>query len=105
MRTIPFALALVLLTFLPSVAAEPDFRAAAEESRALLAELIAHATQRQFVHTHRWRANDLVIWDNRCTMHRGLPFDDQRWRRDAQRATVMDVMPTCDEEGIGAAAE
>jgi alpha-ketoglutarate-dependent 2,4-dichlorophenoxyacetate dioxygenase len=73
--------------------------------KALLAELIAHATQRQFVHTHRWRANDLVIWDNRCTMHRGMTFDDQRWRRDAQRATVMDVMPTCDEEGIGAAAE
>jgi len=72
---------------------------------ALLAELIAHATQRQFVHTHRWRANDLVIWDNRCTMHRGLTFDDQRWRRDAQRATVMDVAPTCEQEGIEAAAE
>jgi len=72
---------------------------------ALLAELIAHATQRQFVHTHRWRPNDLVIWDNRCTMHRGLTFDDHRWRRDAQRATVMDVAPTCEQEGIEVAAE
>ncbi len=75
------------------------------DGKALLADLIAHATQRQFVHTHRWRANDLVIWDNRCTMHRGLTFDDQRWRRDAQRATVMDVMPTREQEGIDAAAE
>jgi alpha-ketoglutarate-dependent 2,4-dichlorophenoxyacetate dioxygenase len=38
-------------------------------------------------------------------MHRGLTFDDQRWRRDAQRATVMDVAPTCEQEGIEAAAE
>ncbi len=75
------------------------------DGKALLADLIAHATQRQFVHTHRWRANDLVIWDNRCTMHRGLTFDDQRWRRDAQRATVMDVMPTCEQEGIAVAEE
>ena len=75
------------------------------DGKALLADLIAHATQRQFVHTHRWRANDLVIWDNRCTTHRGLRFDDQRWRRDAQRATVMDVMSTCEQEGIDAAAE
>ena len=75
------------------------------DAKALLADLIAHATQRQFVHTHRWRANDVVIWDNRCTMHRGLAFDDQRWRRDAQRATVMDVAPTCEQEGIDAAAE
>ena len=75
------------------------------DGKALLADLVAHSTQRQFVHTHRWRANDLVIWDNRCTMHRGLTFDDQRWRRDAQRATVRDAMPTCKQEGIDAAAE
>ena len=75
------------------------------DDKALLADLVAHSTQRQFVHTHRWRANDLVIWDNRCTMHRGLTFDDQRWRRDAQRATVRDAMPTCKQEGIDAAAE
>ena len=41
------------------------------EGEALVAELIAHATQRQFVHTHRWRQNDLVMWDDRCTLHRG----------------------------------
>ena len=68
--------------------------------RALLAELMEFATQRQFVHTHRWRTNDVVMWDNRCTMHRGRPFDDQRWKRDAQRATVEDVANTLEQEGI-----
>jgi alpha-ketoglutarate-dependent 2,4-dichlorophenoxyacetate dioxygenase len=67
---------------------------------ALLEELTAFATQRQFVYSHRWRVNDLVMWDNRCTMHRGRPFDDQRWKRDAQRATVEDVANTLDQEGI-----
>ncbi|MFT3802181.1 MAG: TauD/TfdA family dioxygenase [Burkholderiaceae bacterium] len=62
----------------------------------LLAELMAHATQRQFVYTHRWRTNDLVMWDNRCTMHRGTAFDDLRWRRDVQRATVSDRANSCE---------
>src|SRR5262249_48570079 len=48
------------------------------EGRALIDQLVAHATQRQFVYTHRWRVNDLVMWDNRCTMHRGTEFDDLR---------------------------
>jgi alpha-ketoglutarate-dependent 2,4-dichlorophenoxyacetate dioxygenase len=70
------------------------------EAKALLAELIAHATQRQFVYTHRWRVNDLVMWDNRCTMHRGLAFDDLRYKRDMRRTTVEDVAPTWQQEGI-----
>ncbi|HTD91586.1 MAG TPA: TauD/TfdA family dioxygenase, partial [Burkholderiales bacterium] len=40
-------------------------------SQVPLQQLLAHITQRQFVHIHRWRPNDLVMWDNRCTMHRG----------------------------------
>jgi alpha-ketoglutarate-dependent 2,4-dichlorophenoxyacetate dioxygenase len=60
------------------------------ETEALLAELIAHATQRQFVYTHRWRVGDLVMWDNRCTMHRGTEYEDTRWPRDLQRATTSD---------------
>jgi len=71
-----------------------------EEGRALIDGLVAHATQRQFVYTHRWRANDLVMWDDRCTMHRGTDFDDLRWRRDMQRATVADVANTCEQEGV-----
>ncbi len=60
------------------------------ESEALVGELIAHATQRQFVYTHRWRVGDLVMWDNRCTMHRGTEYEDTRWPRDLQRATTSD---------------
>jgi alpha-ketoglutarate-dependent taurine dioxygenase len=58
------------------------------------------ATQRQFVYTHRWRVHDLVIWDNRCTMHRGTDFDDLRWKRDMQRATVCDAANSCEQAGI-----
>ncbi|TAJ24937.1 MAG: TauD/TfdA family dioxygenase, partial [Reyranella sp.] len=61
------------------------------EAKALVEELTAHATQRQFVHSHRWRVKDLVIWDDRCTMHRGMEFDDQRYARDMRRATVSDI--------------
>jgi alpha-ketoglutarate-dependent 2,4-dichlorophenoxyacetate dioxygenase len=74
------------------------------EGRALIDQLVAHATQRQFVYTHRWRVNDLVMWDNRCTMHRGTEFDDLRWKRDVQRATVRDVANSCEQEGIEIAA-
>ena len=71
-----------------------------QEGRALIEELVAHATQRQFVYTHRWRVHDLVIWDNRSTMHRGTDFDDLRWKRDMQRATVCDVANSCEQAGI-----
>lgn len=74
------------------------------EGCALIDELIEHATRRQFVYTHRWRVNDLVMWDDRCTMHRGTAFDDLRFRRDVQRATVSDLANTCEQEGIGIAA-
>lgn len=73
-----------------------------EQSRALIDELIAHATQRQFVYTHRWRIHDLVMWDNRCTMHRGMGFDDLRWTREMHRATVSDIANTCEQEGLAA---
>ena len=71
-----------------------------DEAAALLQRLMDHATQRQFVYTHRWRTDDLVMWDNRCTMHRGLAYDDLRWPRDAQRATVLDAAPTWEQEGL-----
>ncbi len=70
------------------------------EGRALADQLIAHATQRQFVYTHRWRVHDIVMWDNRCTMHRGTEFDDARWPRDMQRATVSDIANTCEQAGV-----
>ena len=59
------------------------------ESRALLDELTAFAIQPKYCHAHKWAAGDLVIWDNRCTMHRGTPFDDKAYRRDMRRTTVQ----------------
>lgn len=62
----------------------------AAEARALIDELLEFATQRRFVYAHKWRAGDLVIWDNRCTLHRATPFEDTRFRRDMRRTTVRD---------------
>ena len=75
-----------------------------DEGKALIDELIAHATQRQFVYTHRWRPNELVMWDNRCTMHRGTDYDDLRHVRDMARVTVSDVANSCEQEGVGVPA-
>ncbi len=74
------------------------------EGRALIDQLIEHATQRRFVYTHRWRLNDLVMWDDRCTMHRGTEFDDLRWTRDMQRATVSDIANSCEQESVAVPA-
>ena len=70
------------------------------EGRALIDRLIDHVTRREFVYIHRWRERDLVLWDNRCTMHRGTAFDDARFKRDMQRATVLDVANSCVQEGV-----
>ena len=59
-----------------------------EEGRALLKELLAHVGQPQFVYSHRWTAGDLVVWDNRCVLHRATPYDAQREKRLMQRTTV-----------------
>jgi alpha-ketoglutarate-dependent 2,4-dichlorophenoxyacetate dioxygenase len=70
------------------------------DGRALIDRLIEHATQRRFVYTHRWRVGDLVMWDDRCTMHRGTEFDDLRWTRDMHRATVSDIANSCEQESV-----
>lgn len=64
------------------------------EAMAFIRDLTEHATQPRFVYRHPWRVNDLVIWDNRCTMHRARPFDDRQFRRDLRRMTLEDVAPT-----------
>ena len=61
------------------------------DGRLLIRELTEHATQREFVHRHRWRVGDLVIWDNRCTMHRATRFDDASQRRELRRVTTLDI--------------
>jgi alpha-ketoglutarate-dependent 2,4-dichlorophenoxyacetate dioxygenase len=66
------------------------------EGRLLLADLNEHATQRQFVYSHEWQVGDLVIWDNRDTMHRGRPHDES-FPRDLRRATTLDIGSSLDE--------
>jgi alpha-ketoglutarate-dependent 2,4-dichlorophenoxyacetate dioxygenase len=61
------------------------------EGRLLLRELMEHATQPEFVHRHVWREGDLVIWDNRATMHRARPFADTTYRRELRRVTTLDI--------------
>jgi alpha-ketoglutarate-dependent 2,4-dichlorophenoxyacetate dioxygenase len=63
------------------------------EGRLLLRDLIEHATQSEFVYRHAWAVGDLVIWDNRATMHRARPFDDLTERRELRRVTTLDVEP------------
>jgi alpha-ketoglutarate-dependent 2,4-dichlorophenoxyacetate dioxygenase len=69
-----------------------------EEGRRLIEELIAFATQPRFVYQHRWRVGDLVMWDDRCTMHRGRPYDDTKYRRDMHRTTVSDEINSVERE-------
>jgi alpha-ketoglutarate-dependent 2,4-dichlorophenoxyacetate dioxygenase len=61
------------------------------EGRLLLHDLVEHATRPEFVYRHAWRVGDLVIWDNRATMHRARPFDDARYRRELRRVTTLDI--------------
>ncbi len=61
------------------------------EGRLLLRDLTEHATRPEFVYRHAWRVGDLVIWDNRATMHRGRPFDDATHRRELRRVTTLDI--------------
>jgi alpha-ketoglutarate-dependent 2,4-dichlorophenoxyacetate dioxygenase len=63
------------------------------EGRLLLRDLMEHATQREFVYRHAWRPGDLVIWDNRCTLHRGRAYDDATHPRDLRRVTTQDTVP------------
>src|ERR1700754_3036195 len=63
------------------------------EARLLLRDLTEHATQPEFVHVHKWTLYDLVMWDNRQTMHRVRRYD-QAQPRDMRRATVAGTQPT-----------
>ena len=61
------------------------------EGRLLIRELMDHAIQPGFVYSHTWRVGDLVIWDNKATMHRGRSYDDSRHRREMRRVTTLDI--------------
>jgi alpha-ketoglutarate-dependent 2,4-dichlorophenoxyacetate dioxygenase len=66
------------------------------EARAFLRDLTEHATQRKFVYSHVWKQWDLVMWDNRVTMHRARPFDNAEVR-DMHRTTVACELSTMDQ--------
>ena len=65
-----------------------------EEGRELIDSLNEHATQPRFVYQHAWRVGDLVWWDNRAALHRGMPFDISRYKRRLHRTTVAGSGPT-----------
>src|SRR5262249_5203493 len=64
------------------------------EARALLRELLEASTRPERVYTHAWQPGDLVMWDNRCVLHRGRPWDESRYRRIMHRTTVAGAGPT-----------
>jgi alpha-ketoglutarate-dependent 2,4-dichlorophenoxyacetate dioxygenase len=68
------------------------------EARAFIRDLMEHATQEQFVYSHRWTQHDLVIWDNRATMHRVRRYDDLNTVRDLRRTTTKCDGPTVAQE-------
>ncbi|MBS0220201.1 MAG: TauD/TfdA family dioxygenase [Proteobacteria bacterium] len=67
------------------------------EAMAFIRDLIEHATQREFVYAHRWTQLDLVMWDNRTTMHRVRRFDDLHVVRDMRRTTTRSDSPTAEQ--------
>jgi alpha-ketoglutarate-dependent 2,4-dichlorophenoxyacetate dioxygenase len=73
------------------------------EARMFLLDLQEHATQRQFVYSHTWRVGDLVIWDNRCMLHRGRPYDLGA-RRELRRTTIEDLASEAIERATAAKA-
>ena len=68
------------------------------EARLLLRDLIEHATQREFVYSHKWSVGDMVMWDNRRTMHRGRAFPAHE-KRDVRRTTLAGEGPTAAQVG------
>jgi len=67
-----------------------------EESRRLLDDLLAHTTKPDAVFSHRWHQWDLVMWDNRCVLHRGRPWDAAKHARVMRRTTVAGEGPTAE---------
>jgi alpha-ketoglutarate-dependent 2,4-dichlorophenoxyacetate dioxygenase len=59
-----------------------------EDGRALLKTLMDHMTRPEFCYRHEWEEGDLVVWDNRCVLHRATPFDTTRYKRLMQRTTI-----------------
>ena len=67
----------------------------ADEARSLLDDLISEATRPEYLYRHRWRAGDVVMWDNRATMHRGRP-----WPNDQPRSMVRTTISAVEADGL-----
>jgi len=70
-----------------------------DEARALIRDLLDRATGPEMIYTHRWRPGDLVMWDNRCLLHRSRPWNESRYRRVLHRTTVAGHGPTARDVG------
>ena len=78
-----------------------------DEGKALIAELTDFAVQPRFVYRHRWKAGDAILWDNRCTQHCAIPYDDEKYERHMLRTTLEGDVPyyaTVRSEVVTAAA-
>ncbi len=65
-----------------------------DEGRELIERLIVHGTRPEFTYQHKWRVGDLVLWDNRTALHRGMAFDDRKVKRRLHRTTIAGDGPT-----------
>ena len=69
-----------------------------EKGKALLQELLEWATQSPFVYRHSWQANDLLVYDNRCCLHRGRPWERGTYKRIRHRTTLAGDGPTAEQD-------
>ena len=67
------------------------------QGRPLIDRLIAEVTRPESVYRHRWRVGDVVIWDNRCTLHRGCGYDEAKYRRRMHQTRVRGDCPSLAE--------
>ena len=68
-----------------------------EDSRVLLDDLLARATEAEHVYSHAWQPGDVVVWDNRCLLHRGSGYDADKYRRRIRQTRVSGTGPTTEE--------
>ena len=68
-----------------------------KQARELLDQITDNATEQQHIYTHRWQPKELVIWDNRCLLHRGEGYDADRYRRYMRQTRVRGTGPTLTE--------
>jgi alpha-ketoglutarate-dependent 2,4-dichlorophenoxyacetate dioxygenase len=71
-----------------------------EDARALLDDLVVRATKPEYRYQHRWQVGDLLIWDNRCVLHRGRPYDADRYRRRMHQTRVAGLCSSLHEDQL-----